>query len=94
MCDELVKGIRIDCWLDACGWMMHCYYEKIVIVDDEIVFVGGIDLIVFVGDCYDFFEYLLCEGIGWYDVFLKLCGLFVRDVVVYFVICWDVVVCC
>ena len=32
---------------------MHCHHEKLVIVDDEIAFVGGIDLTTLAGDRYD-----------------------------------------
>ena len=32
---------------------MHCHHEKLVIVDDEIAFVGGIDLTALAGDRYD-----------------------------------------
>ena len=33
--------------------MMHCHHEKLVIVDDELAFVGGIDLTALAGDRYD-----------------------------------------
>jgi phosphatidylserine/phosphatidylglycerophosphate/cardiolipin synthase-like enzyme len=52
-CDELVRGTRIQCVLDAHGRQMHCHHEKIVIVDDEVAFVGGIDLTALAGDRYD-----------------------------------------
>src|SRR4051794_31324424 len=39
--DALVRGTRIRVELDAHGRAMHCHHEKIVIVDDEVAFVGG-----------------------------------------------------
>src|SRR3954470_16324976 len=42
--ERLIKGSKVQCELDAHGRAMHCHHEKLVIVDDEIAFVGGIDL--------------------------------------------------
>ena len=48
--------------------MMHCHHEKLVIVDDEIAFVGGIDLTTLAGDRYDSSEHPHKEQeIGWHD---------------------------
>ena len=47
---------------------MHCHHEKLVIVDDEIAFVGGIDLTTLAGDRYDSNEHPHKEQeIGWHD---------------------------
>src|SRR4051795_11160154 len=48
--DELVRGTRIRVALDARSRAMHCHHEKLVIVDDEVAFVGGIDLTSLGGD--------------------------------------------
>ena len=32
---------------------MHCHHEKVVVVDDEVAFVGGIDLTALAGDRFD-----------------------------------------
>jgi phosphatidylserine/phosphatidylglycerophosphate/cardiolipin synthase-like enzyme len=42
--DELVRGTRVQCALDSRERPMHCHHEKLVIVDGEVAFVGGIDL--------------------------------------------------
>jgi len=39
--DELVRGTRIRCALDARERPMHCHHEKLVIVDGTVAFVGG-----------------------------------------------------
>ena len=47
---------------------MHCHHEKLVIVDDELAFVGGIDLTALAGDRYDSNEHPHKEdAIGWHD---------------------------
>ena len=72
--EELVRGTKIQCELDARGRAMHCHHEKIVIVDDEVAFVGGIDLTALAGDRYDSCEHPLREGIGWHDASTRLRG--------------------
>jgi phosphatidylserine/phosphatidylglycerophosphate/cardiolipin synthase-like enzyme len=40
--DELVRGTRIKAALDSNERPMHCHHEKLVVIDDEVAFVGGI----------------------------------------------------
>jgi phosphatidylserine/phosphatidylglycerophosphate/cardiolipin synthase-like enzyme len=89
--DELVRGTKIDCRLDARGRKMHCHHEKIVIVDDEVAFVGGIDLTALAGDRFDSCEHPLREGIGWHDASSKVRGPLVRDVAAHFAMRWEAV---
>src|SRR3954466_14803409 len=51
--DELVHDTRISMSLDAKGRPSHCHHEKLVVVDDETAFVGGIDLTALGGDRLD-----------------------------------------
>jgi phosphatidylserine/phosphatidylglycerophosphate/cardiolipin synthase-like enzyme len=51
--DDLVSAGPIRCALDSRERPMHCHHEKSVIVDDEVAFVGGIDLTAFSGDRRD-----------------------------------------
>jgi phosphatidylserine/phosphatidylglycerophosphate/cardiolipin synthase-like enzyme len=90
---QLVNGTKIDCRLDSRGRAMHCHHEKIVIVDDEVAFVGGIDLTALAGDRYDSSEHPLKEGIGWHDASTKLRGPLVRDVAAHFAMRWEAVAC-
>ena len=46
MRDAFARGTRIRVALDARERPMHCHHEKLVIVDGEVAFVGGIDLTV------------------------------------------------
>ena len=44
MRDQLIAGSRIQVGLDARERPLHCHHEKLVIIDDRVAFVGGIDL--------------------------------------------------
>src|SRR3954451_13017568 len=43
MRDDLVRGTKIQAELDSRERPLHCHHEKLVVIDDEIAFVGGID---------------------------------------------------
>jgi phosphatidylserine/phosphatidylglycerophosphate/cardiolipin synthase-like enzyme len=89
--EQLVRGTKIRCELDARGRAMHCHHEKIVIVDVELAFVGGIDLTALAGDRYDSSEHPLREGIGWHDASSRLRGPIVRDVAAHFALRWEAI---
>jgi phosphatidylserine/phosphatidylglycerophosphate/cardiolipin synthase-like enzyme len=90
--ERLVRGTKIQCHLDARGRRMHCHHEKIVIVDDEVAFVGGIDLTALAGDRYDTNEHPhKDEAIGWHDASTRLRGPIVRDVAAHFALRWEAV---
>ena len=71
---------------------MHCHHEKLVIVDDEVAFVGGIDLTALAGDRYDSNAHPHKEdAIGWHDASSLLRGPIVRDVAAHFALRWEAV---
>ena len=78
--DELVRGTRIKAALDANERPMHCHHEKLVVIDDEVAFVGGIDLTDLGGDRYDTPEHPARGRLGWHDVASRLRGPAVADV--------------
>jgi phosphatidylserine/phosphatidylglycerophosphate/cardiolipin synthase-like enzyme len=82
--DELTDGTRIRCLLDARERTMHCHHEKLVIVDDEVAFVGGIDLTSLSGDRWDGDEHPARGRLGWHDVATRLRGPAVADVAEHF----------
>jgi phosphatidylserine/phosphatidylglycerophosphate/cardiolipin synthase-like enzyme len=86
--EQLVRGTRIECVLDACTRPLHSHHEKIVLVDDELAFVGGIDLTALAGDRYDTCEHPHREGIGWHDAGTRVRGPVVRDVAAHFALRW------
>jgi phosphatidylserine/phosphatidylglycerophosphate/cardiolipin synthase-like enzyme len=92
MREELTEGTRIRCVLDARERTMHCHHEKLVIVDDEIAFVGGIDLTALAGDRYDSNAHPhKADAIGWHDASSRLRGPIVRDVAAHFALRWEAV---
>jgi phosphatidylserine/phosphatidylglycerophosphate/cardiolipin synthase-like enzyme len=88
MRDELVGGTRISIALDARERPMHCHHEKLVIVDDEIAFVGGIDLTSFGGQRLDHSVHPPRDGLGWHDACVRLEGPIVADVAAHFLLRW------
>src|SRR3954453_21516363 len=66
--DELVRGTRIKAALDSHERPMHCHHEKVVVIDDEIAYVGGIDLTDLGGDRYDTPEHPARGRLGGDDV--------------------------
>jgi phosphatidylserine/phosphatidylglycerophosphate/cardiolipin synthase-like enzyme len=86
--EQLVAGTRIACALDQRERPMHCHHEKLVIVDDEVAFVGGIDLTSLGGDRYDSSEHPLRPKLGWHDVATRLRGPAVADVAEHFRARW------
>src|SRR5204862_6239765 len=72
--DELAEGTRISMALDARERPLHCHHEKLVVVDDEVAFVGGIDLTSLAGDRLDPNDHPPRAGPGWPDAAVPLVG--------------------
>ena len=92
MRDELMRASRVVCALDAKERPMHCHHEKIVIVDDRLAFVGGIDLTDYSGNRFDSHEHPPREGLGWHDAAARIEGPAVADVAEHFRLRWHEVV--
>jgi len=88
MRDELVRGTRISMALDAKERPMHCHHEKLVIVDDELAFVGGIDLTAFEGQRLDESKHPPRDTLGWHDACFRLDGPLAADVAAHFLMRW------
>jgi phosphatidylserine/phosphatidylglycerophosphate/cardiolipin synthase-like enzyme len=89
--DELVGGTRIAMALDAKERPFHCHHEKLVIVDGEVAFVGGIDLTRLGGDRLDSSEHPARGETGWHDSCVRLEGPIVADVADHFAMRWNTV---
>jgi phosphatidylserine/phosphatidylglycerophosphate/cardiolipin synthase-like enzyme len=87
--DELIRGTRVECALDARERPLHCHHEKLVIVDGEVAFVGGIDLTALGGDRFDSSAHPMRGRIGWHDVATRLRGPAVADVAAHFAARWS-----
>ena len=86
--DELVRGTGIEMALDAKERPMHCHHEKLVLVDDRVAYVGGLDLTSFGGDRLDSSDHPRRPGIGWHDACTRIEGPLVHDVAQHFRLRW------
>jgi phosphatidylserine/phosphatidylglycerophosphate/cardiolipin synthase-like enzyme len=80
----LTSGSNIQVAADAKERPMHCHHEKIVVIDDRVAFVGGIDLTTYAGDRYDTPAHQARGGVGWHDALAVLRGPIVADVAEHF----------
>jgi phosphatidylserine/phosphatidylglycerophosphate/cardiolipin synthase-like enzyme len=84
-------GTKIRLGLDAKERPMHCHHEKLVIVDDRVAFVGGVDLTTLGGDRFDTNAHVARGTVGWHDAAAELRGPIVRDVAEHFRVRWQAV---
>ncbi|HEY7932302.1 MAG TPA: phospholipase D family protein [Solirubrobacteraceae bacterium] len=89
--EELTRGTRVQCALDFHERPMHCHHEKLVIVDGEVAFVGGIDLTSLGGDRFDTNDHLMRGRLGWHDASSRVLGPAVADVGAHFAERWHAV---
>ncbi len=80
----LTEGGKVQCVLDARERTLHCHHEKIIVIDDEVAFVGGIDLSDLAGDRWDETVHPPRGSTGWHDVATRLRGPVVADVAEHF----------
>src|SRR6476620_11035151 len=88
MREQLTKGTRIQCELDAKERPMHCHHEKTIVIDDRIAFVGGIDITSQSGDRFDSVHHPARNAIGWHDATARIEGPAVADVAEHFRMRW------
>jgi phosphatidylserine/phosphatidylglycerophosphate/cardiolipin synthase-like enzyme len=86
--DELLRGTRVRCALDSRERPMHCHHEKLVIIDGEVAFVGGIDLTSLGGDRFDTSDHPMHGRLGWHDASSRVRGPAVGDVAAHFAARW------
>jgi len=79
---------RVRVALDAKERPLHCHHEKLVLVDDRVAFVGGIDLTNLAGRRYDTSEHPPRGVLGWHDACVRLEGPAVGDVARHFAVRW------
>src|ERR671929_1834784 len=86
--EALERGTRIRCGLDSRERPMHCHHEKLVVVDDRVAFVGGIDLTSYAGNRLDSRNHPARGEIGWHDAAVRLESPIVTDVAEHFALRW------
>lgn len=88
MRDAFAGGTRIRVALDARERPLHCHHEKLVLVDGETAFVGGIDLTSYAGDRLDDGRHPARGSLGWHDAASRIEGPAVADVADHFRMRW------
>jgi len=83
------KNTNIKAQTDSCVRLKYSHHEKIVIVDDEVAFVGGIDLTLDGGDPFDTPTHPSRGVIGWHDAAIRIEGPAVTDIANHFRLRWD-----
>jgi phosphatidylserine/phosphatidylglycerophosphate/cardiolipin synthase-like enzyme len=86
--DELERGTRVRCALDAKERPFHCHHEKIAVIDGELAFVGGVDLTDYQGNRLDRSDHPPRGAIGWHDAATRFRGPAVADVAEHFRLRW------
>jgi phosphatidylserine/phosphatidylglycerophosphate/cardiolipin synthase-like enzyme len=81
---EFMRDSKVQCVLDSRERTLHCHHEKLVIVDDEVAFVGGMDFTAMEGDRHDSPQHPADRPIGWHDMTMKARGPVVADVARHF----------
>jgi phosphatidylserine/phosphatidylglycerophosphate/cardiolipin synthase-like enzyme len=87
--DQLTRRTKIRCERDPREHPFHCHHEKIVVVDGEVAFVGGIDMTDLAGDRFDVSQHPARRRLGWHDVATRIRGPVVRDVSDHFAQRWS-----
>lgn len=85
---EFQRDSRVECELDRRERTMHCHHEKLIMVDDEVASVGGIDLTHLAGNRLDGTRHENDGRLGWHDCATVLQGPAVTDVARHFVDRW------
>jgi phosphatidylserine/phosphatidylglycerophosphate/cardiolipin synthase-like enzyme len=86
---ERDTGVRVA--LDAHERLLHCHHEKVVVVDDEVAFIGGVDLTDLGGDRWDTGEHPARGRLGWHDAGTRLRGPIVADAAEHLDLRWTAV---
>jgi phosphatidylserine/phosphatidylglycerophosphate/cardiolipin synthase-like enzyme len=89
--EEFIRDSRVECALDKRERTMHCHHEKVVVVDGDLAFIGGIDLTALQGDRHDDDRHPPRDPLGWHDAAVRLRGPAVADVARHFVQRWNAV---
>jgi phosphatidylserine/phosphatidylglycerophosphate/cardiolipin synthase-like enzyme len=88
---ELARDTGVRVAIDDRERLLHCHHEKVVVVDDEVAFVGGIDLTDLGGDRWDTARHPARGRLGWHDAGSRLRGPIVADVAEHVDLRWTAV---
>ena len=85
---RLTDGTKIQVALDSRERPLHTHHEKLIVVDGEVAFVGGIDLTDDPVDRFDGSDHVYRRVNGWHDVASELRGPAVGDVAAHLALRW------
>jgi phosphatidylserine/phosphatidylglycerophosphate/cardiolipin synthase-like enzyme len=77
---ELERDGPVRVALDSHERPLHCHHEKLVVVDDRVAYVGGIDFTTLDGDRFDTQAHPTRAGLGWHDLMVRVEGPAAADV--------------
>lgn len=86
--DAFARVPGVTAALDHHEYLQHCHHEKMLIVDDQVAFVGGLDLTDLTDDRWDTSGHVPHATLGWHDAAARLAGPVVRDVAAHFNARW------
>jgi phosphatidylserine/phosphatidylglycerophosphate/cardiolipin synthase-like enzyme len=84
-----IPGVSVA--LDTREYTQHCHHEKLLVVDDRVAFVGGLDMTDLTADRWDTIRHEPRASLGWHDVATRLRGPVVGDVAAHFNARWTAV---
>jgi phosphatidylserine/phosphatidylglycerophosphate/cardiolipin synthase-like enzyme len=82
------RGTGIKAETDSCVRLKYSHHEKVVVIDDRVAFVGGIDLTLDGGDPFDSPKHPSHGQLGWHDAAIRVEGPAVADVANHFRLRW------
>jgi phosphatidylserine/phosphatidylglycerophosphate/cardiolipin synthase-like enzyme len=88
---ELARDTGVRVAVDDRERLLHCHHEKLVVVDEEVAFVGGVDLTNLGGDRWDTARHPARGRLGWHDAGSRLRGPIVADVAEHLDLRWTAV---
>jgi phosphatidylserine/phosphatidylglycerophosphate/cardiolipin synthase-like enzyme len=88
---ELARDTGVRVAVDDRERLLHCHHEKLVVVDDGVAFVSGVDLTDLGGDRWDTAGHPARGRLGWHDAGTRLRGPIVADVAAHLDLRWTAV---
>jgi phosphatidylserine/phosphatidylglycerophosphate/cardiolipin synthase-like enzyme len=82
-----IDGVQVA--IDSKERLLHCHHEKILIVDDEEAFVGGLDFSTIGASRLDDTHHKPRPPMGWHDTTVRIRGPLVADVADHFRMRWN-----
>ncbi|MGH2749458.1 MAG: phospholipase D-like domain-containing protein [Actinomycetota bacterium] len=86
---ELARHDGVHFAIDSKERLLHCHHEKLVIIDGDLAFVGGLDFSTLGANRLDTNDHPPREPMGWHDAVARIKGPLVADVAQHFNLRWS-----